>query len=106
MHIQWDQKVGPATIAAIVGAIGVIASNVWIASSTYRGLTDKIETQGSKIEEVNTASKNRFSTVRTAIDQSKNNQVEIGNRMTKLETGLSYIADQTKYLVQRLDGNH
>ena len=104
MQFEWDAKIGPATIAAIIGAIAVVAVDIWTASANYRGLTDKIEDQGSKIEQVARGSDRRFETVRNALTQAQTNQTQTADRVSRLETALSYISSQVQRVEAKLNG--
>lgn len=98
------QEVGLGTISAIVGALAQIAIVIWVMSSNYTGLSNKIEAQGSKIDRVATGSKDRFEKVNSALDKYQVQQNTANDRMTKVETTLGFIGNVVQRLEVRMDG--
>jgi negative regulator of sigma E activity len=105
MKIDWDTRVGPATVAAILSAAGVIGVNLWTASSNYRGLADKLEEQGAKIEQVAKGSDTRFQTVYNSLGKTRDSQQLADQRLGRVETAISYISSQVQRVEAKLDGS-
>lgn len=103
MQIQWETKFGPATIAAILGALGVAGTNIWIASSNYRGLSDKLDQVSSRTEEVAKGSDTRFQTVYQSLGKTRDSQQVADQRLSRVETAIAYISSQVQRVEAKLD---
>ena len=98
------QEVGLASILTVLGAFVQIGIVIWVMSSNYTGVTNKIEAQGAKIDRVATGSRERFEKVNTALDKYQTEQKAAGERMTKVETTLGFIGNVVQRLEVRMDG--
>ena len=101
--MKWNLEFGPASVIGAVGTLVQVGVVIWVASSIYTGLTNKIEQQGAKIELVEKGSDKRFETVYGAIKETKANQVDSISRVSRLETAIKYIGDQIGRLEAKLD---
>ena len=101
MHVQWETKVGPASIVAAAGIIIQCVVVVWVASSIYTGLTRTIVEQGAKIEKVEKGSDDRFKVVRDSIQSARDSQAQNQTRLSVVETTVGFIKDS----VQRLEAS-
>jgi len=104
MKIEWDTKIGPASIVGAVGIIIQAVVVVWVGSSVYTKTVDKIDAQSLKIDEVEKGSNKRFELVHSAIDKSQSGLSAQNDRMTRVESAIGFIGDQMKWVVTRLDG--
>lgn len=103
--IEWNGQIGPAAIIGILGPIATVAVFIWTASGIYTKIIDKIEAQGTKIEQVATGSDKRFETVYTALAKSQNDQSSADQRMGRVETAIVYVSQQVQRVEARLDGS-
>lgn len=104
MKVEWDSKIGPASVVGALGIAIQVIVVVWMGSSIYTKLTDKIENQGIKIDEIDKGSRQRFASVRTALATYQTNESAAGERVGRLETALSYVSEQIRRVEARLDG--
>jgi hypothetical protein len=101
--MKWNLEFGPASVIGFFSMLIQIGVVVWVASSVYTGLTNKIEAQGTKIEQVEKGSDKRFETVYGALKESKSNQVDAISRVSSLETAIRYIGTQIERVQAKLD---
>lgn len=105
MKIEWNGQIGPAAILGIIGPIATAATVIWMASGNYTKIVDKIEAQGTKIEQVAAGSDKRFETVHTALAKTQADQSSAEQRMGRVETAIVYVSQQVQRVEARLDGS-
>jgi glucuronate isomerase len=98
MNVQWEAKVGPASIVAAAGIIIQCVVVVWVASSIYTGLTRTIVEQGAKIEKVEKGSADRFKDVRDNIKTAHEAQMQNQTRLSIVENTVGFIKDSVTRL--------
>lgn len=104
MHIQWETKVGPASIIGALGIIIQVIVVIWVGATIYTKTTDKIEAQSAKIDEVAKGSDRRFQTVRNSMASALTTQAATADRVSRVETAVGFIKDQVQQLVSKVDG--
>lgn len=92
-HYSWDFKVGPAAVLTFISMVVQVVVVVWVGSSIYTGLTNKVDYQSSKIADVEKGSDKRFETVVSSIKDARTKQDETIQRVTKLEAALTFIGE-------------
>jgi len=104
MQIEWEPKIGPASIVGAVGAVCTIISVIWVGSSYYQKVVDRIDDQSTKLTESISDSKERFKTISTTIQNNKTMQDSVSDRLSKVETAIVYISNQVQRVETKLDG--
>jgi len=92
-HFAWDFKIGPAAVLTFISMVVQVVVVVWVGSSIYTGLTNRVDYQSNKIADVEKGADKRFETVVTSIKESRTKQDETIQRVTKLETALTFIGE-------------
>lgn len=106
MKLEWEGKIGPAAVLTVVGMVVQAAVVVWVGATIYTKTIDKIEAQGSKIEEVDKGSTDRFQAVYTSLAKTRDAQQVADQRLSRVETAISYISSQVQRVEAKLDGNN
>jgi hypothetical protein len=104
MKIEWNGQIGPAAILGIIGPIVTTVTVIWMASGVYTKIVDRIDAQGTKIEEVAKGSDQRFETVHNALARTQTEQSNSDQRMGRVETALVYVSQQVQRVEARLNG--
>jgi len=104
MGIQWDGRIGMAAVLGVIGPIVTTVTVIWVASGVYTKIIDKIDAQGSKIEEVAKGSDTRFQSVYSAFSNTRDAQQQADQRLSRVETAISYISSQVQRVEAKLDG--
>lgn len=102
MQIQWENKIG---MASVIGAAGIVVQFVvviYAATSIYNGITNKIEHQGEKIELIEKGSDKRFEVVREGIKTAQAHEAAIDNRLTVMETTVGFIKDSVQKIESKI----
>lgn len=112
MQLQWEAKIGPASI---IGALGILIQAgvvVWAISAFKTNVDNhfvqvdgKFTEQTNHIETIAQGSNKRFETVHVALAAAQNGQAAAAERMGKIETAVSFIKDQVQQLVSKVDGH-
>lgn len=102
MKFNWE--IGPASILTVLGVLVQAGIVVWVMSSTYTGLSNKIESQSDKIERVAKGSRERFEKVNGSLDRYQLEQRAVGDRVTKVETSVGFIGNVLQRLETKMDG--
>lgn len=102
--LKFDSTIGPAAVVAVIGTAGIIATNIWIASSNYRGLSDKLDQVSSRTEDVAKGSDTRFQTVYQSLAKTRDAQTLADQRLSRVETAIVYISSQVQRVEAKLDG--
>lgn len=102
--IQWEGKIGPATIMTVIAMIVQLVVFIWVGSSYVTSNANKVDSLGTKIEEYKKGSDERFTTVRGAIKDSRDAQATLTTKLTSVETTLSFLGQQFQYIQSRIDG--
>ena len=113
MKLEWDGKLGPASV---IGGLGILVQAgviVWTISAFktnvdnhFAQVDTKFSEQTQHVEKIAEGSNKRFETVHTALAAAQSNQAVLAERSSKIETAVGYITTQMQQLVNRLDGNH
>ena len=111
MKLEWDGKLGPA---AVIGAVGMLVQAgvvVWAISAFktnvdnhFASVDGKFVEQATAIKKVDDGSNERFRTVHTAIANAQQGQVDLSQKVVKVDTLVGTIYTQVQQLVTRLDG--
>ena len=104
MKFEWEPKVGPAAVLTVVGMLVQAGVVVWVGATIYTKTVDKIEQQGSKIEEVAKGSDNRFQSVYLSLSKTRDAQTTADQRLSRVETAITYISNQIMRVEAKLDG--
>ena len=112
MKLEWDGKLGPASV---IGGLGILVQAgviVWTISAFktnvdnhFAQVDTKFSEQTEHVAKIAEGSNKRFETVHVALAAAQNNQANLAERAGKIETALGYIKDQVTQIVSRIDGH-
>ena len=112
MKLEWDGKLGPASV---IGGLGILVQAgviVWTISAFktnvdnhFAQVDTKFSEQTQHVEKIAQGSNDRFKEVHVALAAAQNDQTAIVERTGKIETAIGYVTTQVQQLVSRLDGH-
>ena len=95
MKLEWEGKVGPASILAVFQIIGLAVGGAIV----WTQLSDKVSDTSTKVEHVQATA----SELRTALAASQTDRAAQSERLGRVEVAMTFLSDSIKRFSNKFD---